>query len=89
MQLEAAPDRSPGRTARGSSGDGGDPAKIATIADIAMYAHGTGELPPGVEGGLDAQAVYARLTSGQAAAGPRRRGSSTSSTTLSAPKSVE
>jgi hypothetical protein len=23
-----------------------------------MYAHGSGELPPGVEGGLDAQAVY-------------------------------
>ena len=29
-----------------------------TIADIAMYAHGTGALPPGVEGGLDAQTVY-------------------------------
>jgi carbon-monoxide dehydrogenase large subunit len=29
-----------------------------TIADIAMYAHGTGDLPPGVEGGLDAQTVY-------------------------------
>jgi carbon-monoxide dehydrogenase large subunit len=29
-----------------------------TIADIAMYAHGTGQLPPGVEGGLDAQTVY-------------------------------
>jgi aerobic carbon-monoxide dehydrogenase large subunit len=29
-----------------------------TIADVALYAHGTGELPPGVEGGLDAQAVY-------------------------------
>jgi carbon-monoxide dehydrogenase large subunit len=29
-----------------------------TIADIALYAHGTGELPPGVEGGLDAQTVY-------------------------------
>ncbi len=29
-----------------------------TIADVAMYAHGTGELPPGVEGGLDAQTVY-------------------------------
>jgi hypothetical protein len=24
-----------------------------------VYAHGTGALPPGVEGGLDAQAVYA------------------------------
>ena len=29
-----------------------------TIADVARYAHGTGDLPPGVEGGLDAQAVY-------------------------------
>jgi carbon-monoxide dehydrogenase large subunit len=29
-----------------------------TIADIAMYAHGSGALPPGVEGGLDAQTVY-------------------------------
>ncbi len=29
-----------------------------TIADIALYAHGTGPLPAGVEGGLDAQAVY-------------------------------
>jgi carbon-monoxide dehydrogenase large subunit len=35
-------------------GDGG----IQTIADLALYAHGTGELPPGVEGGLDAQTVY-------------------------------
>jgi len=29
-----------------------------TIEDVALYAHGTGALPPGVEGGLDAQAVY-------------------------------
>jgi carbon-monoxide dehydrogenase large subunit len=35
-------------------GDGG----MQTIADLAMYAHGTGQLPPGVEGGLDAQTVY-------------------------------
>ena len=34
---------------------GGD---TRTIADIALYAHGTGALPPGVEGGLDAQTVY-------------------------------
>ncbi|HEY5429232.1 MAG TPA: molybdopterin cofactor-binding domain-containing protein [Solirubrobacteraceae bacterium] len=32
--------------------------RARTIADIAMYAHGTGALPPGVEGGLDAQTVY-------------------------------
>jgi aerobic carbon-monoxide dehydrogenase large subunit len=36
------------------AGDGG----AQTIADLALYAHGTGELPPGVEGGLDAQTVY-------------------------------
>jgi carbon-monoxide dehydrogenase large subunit len=29
-----------------------------TIADVALYAHGSGALPAGVEGGLDAQAVY-------------------------------
>lgn len=29
-----------------------------TIAELALYAHGSGALPPGVEGGLDAQAVY-------------------------------
>ena len=29
-----------------------------TIAELALYAHGSGELPPGVEGGLDAQTVY-------------------------------
>jgi len=29
-----------------------------TIADLALYAHGSGALPPGVEGGLDAQTVY-------------------------------
>jgi aerobic carbon-monoxide dehydrogenase large subunit len=35
-----------------------DPSQLKTIADLALYAHGTGALPPGVEGGLDAQAVY-------------------------------
>ena len=35
-----------------------DPVESKTIADIALYAHGSGALPPGVEGGLDAQAVY-------------------------------
>ena len=32
--------------------------ELRTIADIALYAHGTGALPAGVEGGLDAQTVY-------------------------------
>ncbi len=37
---------------------GEDAEQARTIADLAMYAHGTGALPPGVEGGLDAQTVY-------------------------------
>ncbi|MET0615744.1 MAG: molybdopterin cofactor-binding domain-containing protein [Thermoleophilaceae bacterium] len=36
----------------------GDGADARTIADLALYAHGTGMLPPGIEGGLDAQTVY-------------------------------
>ena len=36
----------------------GDSAEAQTIADLALYAHGSGALPPGVEGGLDAQTVY-------------------------------
>jgi carbon-monoxide dehydrogenase large subunit len=32
--------------------------RYKTIEDIALYAHGSGALPPGVEGGLDAQTVY-------------------------------
>ena len=35
-----------------------DPTQVKTLEDIALYAHGTGALPPGVEGGLDAQTVY-------------------------------
>jgi len=35
-----------------------DASRTQTIADAALYAHGSGELPPGVEGGLDAQTVY-------------------------------
>lgn len=35
-----------------------DPTEAKTIADLALYAHGSGALPPGVEGGLDAQTVY-------------------------------
>jgi carbon-monoxide dehydrogenase large subunit len=51
--LEASPDSL--RWDNGAFvGDGG----VQTIADLAMYAHGSGPLPPGVEGGLDAQTVY-------------------------------
>jgi carbon-monoxide dehydrogenase large subunit len=39
-----------------SAGDGESGQQ--TIAEVAIYAHGTGQLPPGVEGGLDAQTVY-------------------------------
>ena len=35
-----------------------EPPQAATIADVAMYSLGSGKLPPGVEGGLDAQTVY-------------------------------
>ncbi|MHB1568187.1 MAG: molybdopterin cofactor-binding domain-containing protein [Solirubrobacteraceae bacterium] len=46
------------RWSDGVFSDGDAPERARTIADIAMYAHGTGQLPPGVEGGLDAQTVY-------------------------------
>src|SRR5712672_1242104 len=36
----------------------GDPSASVTIADIAMRAHGAGDLPEGIEGGLDAQICY-------------------------------
>jgi aerobic carbon-monoxide dehydrogenase large subunit len=36
----------------------GDPAKAVTIQQIAMRAHGAGDLPDGVEGGLEAQICY-------------------------------
>ena len=55
--METAPDGlewTNGGFVRG--GDG--PTEVQTIADIALYAHGSGALPPGVEGGLDAQTVY-------------------------------
>lgn len=32
--------------------------QTTTVADLAMYSLSSGELPPGVEGGLDAQTVY-------------------------------
>ncbi|MFB9832337.1 aerobic carbon-monoxide dehydrogenase large subunit [Actinoallomurus acaciae] len=36
----------------------GDPSTSVTIQDIAMRAHGSGDLPDGVEGGLEAQVCY-------------------------------
>ena len=46
------------RWEKGAFARDGDSTQVKTIADIALYAHGTGALPPGVEGGLDAQTVY-------------------------------
>nr|WP_232284683.1 molybdopterin cofactor-binding domain-containing protein [Rhodococcus sp. R1101] len=36
----------------------GDPSASVTIQDIAMRAHGAGDLPEGLEGGLEAQICY-------------------------------
>jgi aerobic carbon-monoxide dehydrogenase large subunit len=58
MALGAAPETLSWAKGAWIQGDGTDPTRVKTIEDIALYAHGTGELPPGVEGGLDAQAVY-------------------------------
>jgi aerobic carbon-monoxide dehydrogenase large subunit len=59
MALGAAPETLTWSNGAWVAGNGGDPTEVKTIEDIALYAHGTGELPPGVEGGLDAQTVYA------------------------------
>jgi aerobic carbon-monoxide dehydrogenase large subunit len=53
MALEAAPESLTWSNGAWSAGDA-----FKTIEDIALYAHGSGPLPPGVEGGLDAQTVY-------------------------------
>jgi carbon-monoxide dehydrogenase large subunit len=55
MALGAAPESLTWADGAWSTADG----SLRTVADVAMYAYGTGELPRGVEGGLDAQAVYA------------------------------
>jgi hypothetical protein len=56
MALDASADSLQWDNGAFSSPD--DTAQVKTIADIALYAHGTGALPPDVEGGLDAQTVY-------------------------------
>lgn len=55
MALETSPDALKWQDGAFIGANGNSP---RTIADLAMYAHGTGALPPGVEGGLDAQTVY-------------------------------
>jgi aerobic carbon-monoxide dehydrogenase large subunit len=56
MSLDSSPDALSWGDGAFSAGEGAE--RSRTIADVAMYAHGTGALPPGVEGGLDAQTVY-------------------------------
>jgi aerobic carbon-monoxide dehydrogenase large subunit len=53
MALDAPPESLEWRNGAWVAGE-----EMKTIEDVALYAHGTGALPAGVEGGLDAQTVY-------------------------------
>ena len=52
--LRTAPDQLTWQDGRFMAHDG----QSTTIADVALYSYGSDPLPPGVEGGLDAQTVY-------------------------------
>ena len=58
MALDASPESLTWSHGAWVGADGSDPTQAKTVEDLALYAHGTGALPPGVEGGLDAQTVY-------------------------------
>ncbi len=58
MALDAAPETLEWSNGAWVGADAAHPTQMKTIEEIALYAHGTGALPPGVEGGLDAQTVY-------------------------------
>ena len=58
MALDAPPETLEWQNGAWATAEGSDPEQAKTVEDIALYAHGTGALPPGVEGGLDAQTVY-------------------------------
>jgi carbon-monoxide dehydrogenase large subunit len=58
MALDTSPETLTWQNGAWVAGDGSDPTQVKTVEDLALYAHGTGALPPGVEGGLDAQTVY-------------------------------
>jgi aerobic carbon-monoxide dehydrogenase large subunit len=58
VAMDAAPDSVRWEAGAFVADGNGDGPHSQTIADIALYAHGSGALPPGVEGGLDAQTVY-------------------------------
>jgi aerobic carbon-monoxide dehydrogenase large subunit len=58
MALDSPPEELRWSNGAWVAGDGVDPAQVKTIEDLALYAHGTGALPAGVAGGIDAQTVY-------------------------------
>ena len=58
MALEVPPETLAWTNGAWVNGSDSDPTQIKTVEEIALYAHGSGALPPGVEGGLDAQTVY-------------------------------
>jgi carbon-monoxide dehydrogenase large subunit len=58
MALEVPPETLSWSNGAWVKGSASDPTQVRTVEEIALYAHGTGALPPGVEGGLDAQTVY-------------------------------
>jgi carbon-monoxide dehydrogenase large subunit len=58
MALETPPESLKWFNGAWVKADESEPTQLKTVEDIALYAHGTGALPPGVEGGLDAQTVY-------------------------------
>jgi aerobic carbon-monoxide dehydrogenase large subunit len=53
MALDSPPDALEWSGGAWKAGD-----QFKTVEDVALYAHGTGALPAGVEGGWDAQTVY-------------------------------
>jgi len=56
--LEAPPETLTWGNGAWVGADPGDPTQVKTVEELALYAHSSGALPPGVEGGLDAQTVY-------------------------------
>ncbi len=58
MALGTAPETLEWSNGAWAAAGSDDPTQLKTIEELALYAHGTGALPPGVEGGLDAQTVY-------------------------------
>jgi carbon-monoxide dehydrogenase large subunit len=58
VAMDASPDSLRWESGAFVAEGNGDGSQSQTIADIALYAHGSGALPSGVEGGLDAQTVY-------------------------------